>query len=70
MGGDLHHDERMDTMKYKYSDFKYKRHLTLEEAEAFCKSWNCQNENEYRYSRIEYKKKSNDYTVVYGRNYN
>ena len=56
--------------KFNSHDFNYKRHLTLEQAEAFKREWDYIGEDEERASEIQYKKKSNDYTVKYWRNYN
>lgn len=56
--------------QFSCSTFNYKRHLTLEQAEAFKKNWDYKGEDEERTSCIEYKKKTNDYTVRYGRRYN
>lgn len=57
-------------MKYKYSTFSYKRHLTQDEAEALKKKWEYEDENESRLAQILYKKKTNDYTVVLCKDYN
>ena len=57
-------------MKFNSYTFNYKRHLTLEQAEAFKQSWDHKGDDEERGSKIIYKKKTNDYTVVYGKHYN
>ena len=51
-------------MEYKYHDFKYKRHMTLEQAEAFKTKWEHEDENERTVAKIQYKRKTDDYTVV------
>lgn len=56
--------------KFNSSTFDYKRHLTLEQAEAFKKNWDYTGEDEERTSTILFKKKTNDYTVRYGKRYN
>ena len=62
--------QRKETTMFNSSDFNYKRHLTLEQAEAFKKSWDYDGQDEQRTSTIQYKKKTDDYTVRYGRRYN
>lgn len=63
--------ERRSEMKdFKYYDLKYRRHLTKEKAEAVKSSWDYKGDDECRYSEIQYKKKTDDYTVVLSRRYN
>lgn len=56
--------------KFNSHWFGYKRHLTLEQAEKFAGDWNYKGDDEERTSEILYKKKTDDYTVRYGRKYN
>ena len=51
-------------------DFQYKRHLTKEQADSLKNSWDYDGEDECRTSKILYKKKSNDYTVVLNKYFN
>lgn len=51
-------------------DLIYKRHLTLEQAESMKASWDYEGADERRTSTIQYKSKTNDYTVKCGRHYN
>lgn len=50
--------------------FWYKRHLTLEQAEQFKQKWDYAGKDEVRESVIQYKAKTNDYTVRYSKHYN
>jgi len=56
--------------KFKCYDFNYKRHLTNEEAEQLKKKWDYESEDEVRTSKVLYKQKTNDYTVVLSKYYN
>ena len=58
-------------MEYEYTcyDFTYRRHMTLEQAEAFKARYEHKNENEWTRAKILYKRKTNDYTVVCSRDY-
>jgi hypothetical protein len=56
--------------EYKYYTFNYRRHLTIEKAEALKKEWDYQDESILRVAQIMFKKKSNDYTVVLNKHYN
>lgn len=58
------------TSRFNSSTFDYKRHLTKDQAEAFKKSWDKISEDEERTSKVLYKAKTEDYTVVFSRRYN
>lgn len=55
---------------YNCHDFRFKRHLTLEQAEKMKEQWEHSKDDERRIARILFKKKTNDYTVRLSRDYN